>query len=127
MISPSLSRIGAPLNLGDRGFHGLAARLVDDMKDLFERLSVCFRLTPAGQLLRHGIHHLNAAGGIAGDHAVANGLQRGAQTLFRLEELLGPVPQYLKRCPVRDGDRVQSIACEQPNQYPHAKGQKQQH
>ena len=48
----------------------------------YERLSIGFRLTPAGQLPRHRIHHLNAAGGIAGNHAVADGLERCAQPLF---------------------------------------------
>jgi hypothetical protein len=115
-----------PLDLGHRRLDRLAARPVDDVKDFFERLSGGFQLAPAGQLLRHGVHHLNAAGGIAGDHAVADGLERSAQPLFRLKELLGPAPQYLQRHPVRGRDRMQAIACEQPNQYPHAQGQKQQ-
>ena len=116
-----------PLDLGDRGLHGLAGRLVDDVEDLFERLSGGLRLAPAGQLPRHWVHHLNAAGGIAGDHAVADGFQRRAQLLFGLKEFLGPAPQYLQRCPVRGRDRVQAIAGEQADQHPHAESQKQQH
>ena len=115
-----------PLDLGDRGLHRLAARLVDDVEDLFERLFVSLRLTPAGQLLRHRIHQLNMTGGVAGDYAVANGLERGAQPLFGLKDLLGPASQYLKRRPVSGRDRVQPIAGEQSNQNPHAQGQKQQ-
>ena len=39
-----------PLDLGDGGLHGFAGRLVDDVEDLFERLSAGLGLAPAGQL-----------------------------------------------------------------------------
>ena len=39
-----------PLYLGDWIFHGLAGRLVDDMEDRLERLSLGFGLGPSGEL-----------------------------------------------------------------------------
>ena len=66
------------LDLGDGILHRLAGRLVDDAEDFFERPAVGLGLAPAGELLRHRIHHLDPAIGVAGDDPVADGVQRGA-------------------------------------------------
>ena len=94
-----------PLDLGYRCLDCLAARLVDDVEDLLEGLSAGFGQTPAGQLSRHGVHHLDAPRGIASDYAVADRIKCGAQLLFGLKEIFGAAAEDLQRHAV--GDRRQ--------------------
>ena len=77
------------LHLDDGIFDGLAGDLVDDVEDLIEREVACLGLGPSGEFLGDGVHHLDAAFGVACDDSVADGGKRGAQVLLGLEELFG--------------------------------------
>ena len=77
------------LDLDDGIFDGQAGGLVDDVEDLVEREVACLGLGPSGEFLGDGVHHLDAAFGVAGDDSIADGGKRGAQVLLGLEELFG--------------------------------------
>ena len=77
------------LSLDDGIFDGQAGGLVDDVEDLVEREVAGLGLWPSGEFLGDGVHHLDAAFGVASDDSIADGGKRGAQVLLRLEELFG--------------------------------------
>ena len=60
---------------GDGTGRSLACCLFDDGKDLIERTSHGFGLSPAGHLLGGGVHEGDAALGVDGNDAIANRLQ----------------------------------------------------
>ena len=67
---------------GDGVFEGLAGGLVDDGEDGFDGLVAGFAFGPAGKLLGGVVEGLDAAFDIAGDDAVGDGAEGGAEALF---------------------------------------------
>ncbi len=70
---------------GDGVFDDFAGGLVEDVEDLLEGKAGGGVLRPSGELLGDGIHELDAALDVAGDDAVADGGEGGAELLFGLE------------------------------------------
>ena len=61
-------------------FSGLAGVGVDDGKYFGDGPAESLGGIPAGELRRYGVHELDTAGGVGGDHGVANALEGGAKT-----------------------------------------------
>ena len=68
---------------------------------------------PAGELLGDRVHHLDPAVGVAGDDAVADGGEGGAQVLLGVEELLGAAALQVERAAEGGGDGFEAVAGEE--------------
>ena len=95
---------------GDGVFERLAGGLVEDGEDEVEGLLAGLGFGPAGQLLRGVVDAEDAAFGVAGDHAVADGLEGGAKLFFRSEGLFGADAQDVVRLTEGAGDLLDQRA-----------------
>ena len=104
------------LDLGDGIFDRFPGCLIDDVEDGLERLAVGFGLRPPGEFHGDRVHHLDEAFGVAGDDAVADGGEGGAELLLGLEDLFGAAAEDIERSFVGVGDGVETVAGEQADE-----------
>ena len=70
----------------DRLFDGRPRRLVDDAKDLLDLSPGCLGERPSGQRLGDGIEVVDAAVGVGGDDAIADGSEGDLEPVPPVED-----------------------------------------
>ncbi len=95
------------LHLGDRVLERLAGGPIDDVEDLVHGEAVGVFVGPAGELLGDVVHGVDASLGVAGDDAVADGLEGRAQLLLGAEGLFGANAEDVEGLAEGAGDILQ--------------------
>jgi len=93
--------------LAQRVRNRIPRRCVDQMQDFRDGPACGLTASPAGELFRRRVQKGDAGGGVRGDHAVANRMQRDLGALHLLEQSVRNLPQRAQReHPQRDEYRA---------------------
>ena len=113
-----LRNLVEPLDLGDGIFDRFARGGIEDAEDGLDWLVMSFTGGPPSELLSDVVHCVHVSFGVAGNDAVGDGLESGAQLLLGAERLLGAQAEHIVRLPEGTRDVLQLTPAVEPDDEP---------